>query len=88
MLQPTPFSRSPRPFSFQDFVARSQLGLVPMADVEKKARVSGEQGRAVEAASILPTVEVAAEKSPPKPALHPAFYVVFVLAAEPGPPGD
>lgn len=53
-----------------------------MADVEKKARLSGEQSRAAESApatatnSVLPTTE----KPPPPPqaSLHPAFYVVYV----------
>ncbi|OAL33075.1 hypothetical protein AYO22_00160 [Fonsecaea multimorphosa] len=50
-----------------------------MADVEKKARVSGEQARVNEpeaptaSASILPTTE---KPQPPKPTLHPAVYVV------------
>ncbi|KIW09783.1 hypothetical protein PV08_11883 [Exophiala spinifera] len=48
-----------------------------MADAEKKVRLSGEQPRAAEPATILPTVNPAAEKSaPPAPALHPAVYVV------------
>lgn len=48
-----------------------------MADVEKKVRLSGEQPRAAEPATILPTVNPAAEKSaPPPPSLHPAVYVV------------
>lgn len=48
-----------------------------MADGEKKVRLSGEQPRAAEPATILPTVNPAAEKSaPPPPALHPAVYVV------------
>ncbi|KIW65446.1 hypothetical protein PV04_07705 [Phialophora macrospora] len=47
-----------------------------MADAEKKVRVSGEQARvepAASSASILPTTE---KPLPPKPSLHPAFYVV------------
>ncbi|EXJ67528.1 uncharacterized protein A1O5_09541 [Cladophialophora psammophila CBS 110553] len=51
-----------------------------MADVEKKARLSGEQARVNEpaaapasSASILPTTE---KPPPPKPSLHPSFYVI------------
>ncbi|KIV94977.1 hypothetical protein PV10_02687 [Exophiala mesophila] len=49
-----------------------------MADVEKKARLSGEQPRAAEPApSLLPTTNPATEKpAPPPSSLHPAFYVV------------
>lgn len=40
---------------------------------DEKVRVSGEVARPE---PTLPTVNPAAEKSePPKPALHPAFYV-------------
>ncbi|KIX03020.1 uncharacterized protein Z518_06570 [Rhinocladiella mackenziei CBS 650.93] len=48
-----------------------------MADVEKKARTSGEQPRA-EPTPVLPTANTpTTEKpAPPKPSLHPAFYVV------------
>lgn len=49
-----------------------------MADVEKKARMSGEQPRAVEPTTILPVANTPVEKSPPPPSLHPAFYVVYV----------
>lgn len=52
-----------------------------MADIEKKARLSGEQTRAAEPATILPTtnVPVSNEKpAPPQPSLHPAVYVVYV----------
>lgn len=55
-----------------------------MADVEKKVRVSGEQPRVAEpagAAPILPTTE---KPLPPKPSLHPAFYVVYVLPRRQG----
>ncbi|KIW23383.1 uncharacterized protein PV07_11589 [Cladophialophora immunda] len=50
-----------------------------MADVEKKARLSGEQTRVTEpsgpasSASILPTTE---KPQPPKPSLHPSLYVI------------
>lgn len=57
-----------------------------MADVEKKARLSGEQTRVAEPATTLPTANVlpTTEKAqPPKPALHPAFYVVYVLPDSP-----
>ena len=51
-----------------------------MGDIEKKARLSGEQTRGSEPATILPTVNVSTEKpEPPKSALHPAFYVVYNL---------
>ncbi|KAL2433568.1 sugar phosphate/phosphate translocator [Exophiala dermatitidis] len=48
-----------------------------MADVEKKARLSGEQTRAAEPATILPTHNTSApeKQQPPAPSLHPAFYV-------------
>jgi len=49
-----------------------------MSDTEKKARLSGESPRVAEPAMALPTVDVATEKSePPKPTLHPAFYVMY-----------
>lgn len=52
-----------------------------MADVEKKARLSGEQPRAAEPATLLPTTNPATEKpAPPPPSLHPAVYVVYVEA--------
>merc|ERR1711939_239101 len=77
VLQPRAFARSPRPFSFQESLIRTPAPLPPMADGEKKARLSGEQPRLAEPATILPTVNPAAEKSaPPPPALHPAVYVV------------
>ncbi|EHY61169.1 hypothetical protein HRR83_000929 [Exophiala dermatitidis] len=49
-----------------------------MADVEKKARLSGEQTRTAEPATILPTHNTPApeKQQPPAPSLHPAFYVV------------
>ncbi|EXJ83002.1 hypothetical protein A1O3_06819 [Capronia epimyces CBS 606.96] len=49
-----------------------------MADGEKKARLSGEQTRAAEPATLLPTtnIPVAEKQPPPAPSLHPAFYVV------------
>ncbi|KAK4946376.1 hypothetical protein LTR10_014574 [Elasticomyces elasticus] len=48
-----------------------------MADIEKKARLSGEQNRAAEPTTTLPTVNVATEKTTaPTAALHPALYVV------------
>jgi hypothetical protein len=50
-----------------------------MSDIEKKARMSGESPRISEPYATLPTVNVAAEKpEPPKAALHPAFYVMYV----------
>lgn len=49
-----------------------------MSDMEKKARLSGESPRVSEPNTILPTVNVPAEKpEPPKAALHPAFYVMY-----------
>ena len=85
MLHPKTFAGSSRPFSFHDFLAHShprspQLLSTTgtMADGEKKVRVSGEQPRtepAASSASILPTTE---KPLPPKPSLHPAFYVVYV----------
>jgi hypothetical protein len=43
--------------------------------VEEKTRASGEQARD-QSGPVLPTVNPEAEKSqPPKPSLHPAFYV-------------
>ena len=44
--------------------------------MNEKERQSGEQERADPAEPVLPTVdpEKAAEQ-PPKPALHPAFYI-------------
>lgn len=42
---------------------------------EEKTRASGEQPRD-QSGSVLPTVNPEAEKpQPPKPSLHPAFYV-------------
>jgi hypothetical protein len=84
LLQPKTFSRSSAPFSFQDFLTTHSRPISPrllpttgtMADAEKKVRVSGEQARvepAASSASILPTTE---KPLPPKPSLHPAFYVV------------
>jgi hypothetical protein len=84
LLQPKTFSRSSAPFSFQDFLTTHSRLISPrllpttgtMADAEKKVRVSGEQARvepAASSASILPTTE---KPLPPKPSLHPAFYVV------------
>jgi hypothetical protein len=53
-----------------------------MSDVEKKARLSGESPRVSEPSTILPTVNVATEKpEPPKAALHPAAYVMYVSRA-------
>jgi len=46
-----------------------------MAD-EKKARLSGEQTRVAEPATLLPTTNAPTEKTTPQPSLHPAFYVV------------
>ncbi|KAK5046335.1 hypothetical protein LTR84_008479 [Exophiala bonariae] len=47
-----------------------------MADIEKKARLSGEQVRSAEPASILPTTNTPLEKAAPAaPSLHPAVYV-------------
>lgn len=43
--------------------------------VEEKTRASGEQARE-QNEPVLPTVNPQVEKpQPPKPALHPAFYV-------------
>jgi hypothetical protein len=43
--------------------------------VEEKTRASGDQPRE-QTGAVLPTVNPNAEKSqPPKPSLHPAFYV-------------
>ncbi|EXJ87793.1 hypothetical protein A1O1_04720 [Capronia coronata CBS 617.96] len=49
-----------------------------MADGEKKARLSGEQTRAAEPATLLPTtnISVTEKQQPPAPSLHPAVYVV------------
>ncbi|KAK4939691.1 hypothetical protein LTR10_020081 [Elasticomyces elasticus] len=50
-----------------------------MADIEKKARLSGEQTRVAEPATILPTTNVplpSEKPAPPQPSLHPAVYVV------------
>jgi hypothetical protein len=50
-----------------------------MADIEKKARLSGEQMRSAEPASILPTTNTPVEKAaPPQSSLHPAVYVAYV----------
>lgn len=51
-----------------------------MADIEKKARLSGESPRASDPNPVLPTSVAPVEKAPeaPKPTLHPAFYVVYV----------
>ena len=76
MVGGSPFERS-RPFNFQSFLdSQFSTPKTPSA-MEEKARVSGEVPRAEPTGSILPTVNPAAEKSePPKPALHPAFYVM------------
>ncbi len=45
---------------------------------EEKVRTSGEGSRG-EASPVLPTVNPAVEKpEPPKPALHPSLYVMYV----------
>lgn len=50
-----------------------------MADIEKKARLSGEQVRSAEPASVLPTTNTPIEKAAPSPpSLHPAVYVAYV----------
>ena len=52
-----------------------------MGDIEKKARLSGEQTRIAEPATILPTTNVplpSEKPAPPQPSLHPAVYVVYV----------
>jgi hypothetical protein len=48
-----------------------------MGAVDEKTRVSGEQPRTEQSASLLPTVNPDAEKSqPPNASIHPAFYVL------------
>jgi hypothetical protein len=56
-----------------------------MADNEKKERMSGESPRIAEPSTTLPTVNVTTEKAePPKPALHPAAYVVTWISLSGG----
>ena len=51
----------------------------------EKARLPGEEPRLSEAATALPTVNVAIEKSDsPKAALHPAAYVVTWISLSGG----
>ena len=78
MVAPGAFSRS-RPFDLQHFLANQARPFTMAADAEK-ARTSGEIPRASEPSPILPTVNPAVEKlaDPPKPALHPAVYVMLV----------
>lgn len=55
-----------------------------MADLEKKARMSGEQVRTAEPASVLPTTNTPTEKAaPPSSSLHPAVYVAYVETPPP-----
>ena len=49
---------------------------------EDKERTSEDVGRSSDRPSVLPTVNPAAEKSPPsKPALHPSAYVMYAILA-------
>jgi hypothetical protein len=74
LLASKSFTR-PRPFTFEAFL--HQTPPFKMSDSEKN-RKSGEAARPAEP-SVLPTVNPTAEtKELPKPALHPAFYVVYV----------
>jgi len=64
----------PRPFDFQRFLSEQARAHAIMSSEADKARTSGEGSRAE---PTLPTVNPAVEKQePPKPALHPAFYVM------------
>ena len=62
-----------RPFNFQTFLSQQSQKIASTMSGDEKVRTSGDASRPE---PTLPTVNPAVEKpAPPKPSMHPAFYV-------------